>query len=103
LLYSCPSGSSILRNSSASQPTYQKRPPVLPLDKPILLKCGLLRPHVHHYDLCLTIKKPKSDEDLEAMIQKSLQKFLEIMLQADPFTLIPFSLNWTVLTKMFPT
>jgi hypothetical protein len=44
--------------------------------------------HVHHYDLSTTIIKTKNDEDKELLIQKTLQCFLEIMLQADPHTLI---------------
>jgi len=48
-----------------------------------------LNTHTHYYDLSLTIKKPKDEDDEEPKIQKPLQKFLDIMLQADPFTLIP--------------
>jgi len=58
-------------------------------DKPILLKKGAQRQHIHRYDLCLIIKSLKKDEDEEVRIQKTLQRFLDTMLRADPSTLIP--------------
>jgi hypothetical protein len=44
-----------------------------------------------------TIKKPKSDNDEEGMVQKDIHHFLDIMLQADPHTVIPpyFELDQT--------
>lgn len=48
----------------------------------------MFRPHVHKYDLSIVVKKPKSDDDEEALVQKALQCFLEIMLQADQHSLI---------------
>jgi hypothetical protein len=45
--------------------------------------------HTYRYDLKMTIKKAKTEEDNEAMIKKPLQQFLEIMLQVDPHTVIP--------------
>ncbi len=59
------------------------------LDKPIALKRGMTRAHIHRYDVRLTIKKPKSDDEEEGMVIKALQRFLDIMLQADPHTIIP--------------
>jgi hypothetical protein len=59
------------------------------LDKPITLKRGMTRAHIHRYDIRLTIKKPKSDDEEEGMVIKALQWFLDIMLQADPHTIIP--------------
>ncbi len=59
------------------------------LDKPITLKRGMTRSHIHRYDIKLTIKKTRNDEDGEAAIQKTLQRLQEIMLQADPHTIIP--------------
>jgi hypothetical protein len=59
------------------------------LDKAILLKKGVLRSHIHRYNLWLSIKSCKSDEDEATIVHKSLQAFLEIMLQVDPKTIIP--------------
>jgi hypothetical protein len=59
------------------------------LDKPITLKRGMTRAHIHRYDIRLTIKKPKSDDEEEGMVIKALQRFLDNMLQADPHTVIP--------------
>jgi hypothetical protein len=59
------------------------------LDKPITLKRGMTRAHIHRYDIRLTIKKPKSDDEEEGMVIKALQRFLDIMLQADSHTIIP--------------
>jgi len=66
------------------------RPPpaCLSLDRPITFKRGMFRPHVHKYDLSIVVKKPKSDDDEEALVQKALQCFLEIMLQAEQHSLI---------------
>jgi hypothetical protein len=58
-------------------------------DKQILLKRAAQQQHIHRYDLCLLIKSLKKDEDEEVRIQKTLQRFLDTMLRADPSTLIP--------------
>jgi hypothetical protein len=72
------------------------------LDKPNALKKGVARAHIHHYDLSLTIKKPKDEDDKEPKIQKALQKFLDIMLQADSSTLIPPYFELERLDKNIP-
>ena len=92
--------SSFMQNNSPPQMRSILRNPVSPevnsnskqktgLDKSITLKRGMIRAHIHRYDVRLTIKKPKSDDDEEGMVQKALQRFLDIMLQADPHTVIP--------------
>jgi hypothetical protein len=64
------------------------------LDKDIKLKNNAQRPHVHRYDLNLKIKKkPKSDDDEEALITAALQRFHKIMLAADSTTIIPAYLD----------
>ncbi len=85
-----PTTKGILRNSSQASPSSPVHPRSQPkLDKSILLKRGVLRPHVHRYDLSFIIKKPKSDDEEESLVQKALQRFLEIMIQADAQTVIP--------------
>jgi hypothetical protein len=60
------------------------------LDKEIKLKNNAFRLHIHRYDLNLRIKKkPKSDDDEEALITAALQRFHKIMLAADNTTIIP--------------
>jgi hypothetical protein len=83
-----PTSPGILRNPPYNSDSLKIRQ-VPKLDKPIALKKGVASAHIHHYDLSLTIKKPKDEDDKEPKIQKALQKFLDIMLQADSFTLIP--------------
>jgi hypothetical protein len=53
------------------------------VDKKVTLKKDLSCPHVHHYTLKLKIIKARSDEDEQQVIQDSLQKFLDIILQGD--------------------
>jgi hypothetical protein len=48
----------------------------------------MFRPYAHRYNLSIVIKKPKLDDNEEALVQKALQFFLEIMLQADQPSLI---------------
>jgi hypothetical protein len=86
---------SILRRSLAntagshpsSSPSKQNLRPGL--DKSFALKKGLLRDHIHRYDLRILIKKGKLEDDDHANTLKALQRFQDIMLQADPNTIIP--------------
>jgi hypothetical protein len=49
----------------------------------------MVRPHTHRYTLRIKIISSKSEEDEHKLIQKTLQKFFDIVLQGDPKTLIP--------------
>lgn len=73
-------------NTSSPSSSVQKIKQIL--DKVIALTKGMVFNHIHIY-LKMTIKKAKTEEDHEAMIKKPLQRFLEIMLQVDPHTVIP--------------
>jgi hypothetical protein len=53
------------------------------------LKKGLTRPYTHRCTLRLKIIKARSDKDKKQVIHDSLQKFLDIVLQADSKTIIP--------------
>jgi hypothetical protein len=59
------------------------------IDKPITLKKGITRPHIHRYTLRFKTNKTRSDDDEQQTIQATLQKFLETVLQADPKATIP--------------
>jgi hypothetical protein len=62
-------------------------------DKPITLKKGITRPHIHRYTLRFKTNKPRSDDDEQQTIQATFQKFLETVLQADPKAIIPLYLE----------
>jgi len=62
---------------------------VTALDKPILLKMGNPRMHIHCYDLWIKIKATNGEEEEQVAIQHSLQKFFEIVSQVDKTTIIP--------------
>lgn len=59
------------------------------MDKQIILKKGMVRNHVHRYTLRFKTIKAKEEEDRQQIIQDTLQKFLDKVLQADPKTIIP--------------
>ncbi len=58
-------------------------------DKLISLKKGMHRSHIHRYTLRIKIISSKSEEDEQSLIQKTLQKFFDIVLQGDPKSIIP--------------
>jgi hypothetical protein len=66
------------------------RPQVLQpkTDKPIILKKGLTRPHIHRYSLRIKTNKPCTDDE-QQQVQATLQKFWETVFQADSKTIIP--------------
>jgi hypothetical protein len=68
------------------QPAAQDR--INALDKTLKLKRGLIRPHVHWCDLWIKVKQSKSDEDEVITLQKAVQVFFDIMIQADPSSII---------------
>jgi hypothetical protein len=59
------------------------------IDKQIALKKGMLRNHMHRYTLRIKIISSKSEEDEQILIQKTLQKFFDIVLQGDPKSIMP--------------
>jgi hypothetical protein len=89
-------------DGSKKNPPSNSFNPRLLFDKQILLKKGVQRQHIHRYELCIIIKTLKKDEDEEVWIQKTLQRFLDTMLRADPTTLIPPYLELDRLDKNVP-
>jgi len=59
------------------------------VDKNIILKKNNTRPHVHRYTLRLKTIAAKSEEDGHQIIKDALQRFLDIVLQADSKTILP--------------
>ena len=59
------------------------------LDKNILLKKGVTRSHIHHYNLRLKVKQSKTEEEEFGALQQAFQKILDISLQVDPSSTIP--------------
>jgi len=59
------------------------------LDKPIILKRSLSHQHIHRYDLRIKVKVTKSEDEEQVAVQNTLQKFFEIVLQADKSSIIP--------------
>jgi hypothetical protein len=78
-----------LKQSSSHQAPSTLRPTSGSVDKSIALKKGMLRPHIHRYTLRIKIISTKSEEDEQALIQKTLQKFFDIVIQGDPKSIIP--------------
>jgi hypothetical protein len=59
------------------------------VDKTITLKKNNFRQHIHRYTLRLKTIKAKSEEENQIVLQEALQRFLEIILQADPKSIVP--------------
>jgi len=53
------------------------------------LKKGNIRSHIHRYTLRLKTIAAKSEEDGHLLIKEALQRSLDIILQADPKTILP--------------
>jgi len=77
--------------SRTEQGTIHVRPmlPQRQLDKPIQLKKNNFRPFIHRYTLRFKTIKPKSEDEGYQNIKETLQRFLEVLLQAEPKTIIP--------------
>jgi hypothetical protein len=58
-------------------------------DKPIELKKGMIRHRIHHYTLRIKNISSRLEEDDQTLVQKTLQKFFDILLQGDPKSIIP--------------
>lgn len=72
------------------------------VDKLINLKKGMMISYIHQYTLCLKIIKSQSTEEEEQLIQSTLQKLFDIVLQADPKTIIPPFLELNRNNKSIP-
>jgi hypothetical protein len=59
------------------------------LDKPIILKNKEIRRHIHRYDLRISIKECKSEEEEQRLLQNLLEEFLDTMLSADSTIVVP--------------
>jgi len=59
------------------------------VDKSVTLKKGMVRGHIHRYTLRFKTIKAKEEEDGHQIVKNTLQIFLDILLQADPKTIIP--------------
>jgi hypothetical protein len=60
------------------------------VDKQVILKKGMVMMHIHRYTLRFKTRKTKEEEEEGyQIIQDTLQKFLGVVLQADPKTIIP--------------
>jgi hypothetical protein len=80
ILYAVPQRQSSANNSNTRDGS---------IDKPIELKKGMLRQHIHRYMLRIKIISSKSEEDEQALVQKTLQIFFDIILQGDSKSIIP--------------
>jgi hypothetical protein len=59
------------------------------VDKIISLKRDNTREYTHRYTLRFKTIQAKTDEEGHQLVQDTLQRFLEIVLQADPKTIVP--------------
>jgi N-acetyl-gamma-glutamylphosphate reductase len=63
--------------------------PIAKPDKVITLKKNAARQQIHRYTLQFETIKEKNEEEAHQLVKESLQRFLDIVLQADPKTIIP--------------
>lgn len=70
---------------------FAQRSPPFParVDKAITLKKNNTREHIHRYTLRFKSIKAKSEDEGHVIVKETLQRFLEIVLQADPKTIMP--------------
>jgi hypothetical protein len=54
-----------------------------------VLKKSISRPHIHRYTLRFKTIKAKSEDEAQQVVQVTLQQFFEIVLQADPKSILP--------------
>jgi len=79
-----------LRSAQKNSTTDPVRPTnAMALDKKINLKRRAQRKHIHRYDLRLKIKAAKTEDEEFPILQKALQRFIEIILQADSTAINP--------------
>jgi hypothetical protein len=72
------------------------------VDKQVILKKGLIRAHVHRSTLRFKTRKAKEEEEGYHLTQDTLQKFLDVVLKADPKTTIPPYLDLDRADKAVP-
>jgi hypothetical protein len=70
-------------------PAHAPQKPKEDLDKPIVLKQGQKRIHVHRYDMRISVKKGKNEDKEFNALKAALLKFLDLLLQADATIIIP--------------
>ena len=75
--------------TKSGEESHVRQPQVAKLDKAITLKKNLTRSHIHRYTLRLKTIQAKSEDEAHQLLKDSLQRFLEIVLQADSKTIVP--------------
>ena len=66
----------ILHAIPQGPPSHKHQSSAGSIDKQIILKKGMLRPHIHRYTLRIKIISSKSEEDEQVLVQKTLKKVL---------------------------
>ena len=93
-----PAQASSAEHRAQYNPFLHRKPPnhapqpsasTIALDKEIRLKNGQKRDHIHRYDIKLSVIKPKEGTDEFKVIKTALQKFFDLLLQADSSIIIP--------------
>jgi hypothetical protein len=69
--------------TKSGEECHVRQPQVAKLDKAITLKKNITRPYIHRYTLRLKTIQAKSEDEAHQLLKDSLQRFLEIVLQAD--------------------